>query len=72
MPEFGEIQTTSVNLVLGPRGIQIDEKGMIRFVDPEILQALVSAMPPEVLQEAGEGNASQCQCNLSQCGKGGS
>ncbi len=69
MPEFG-IQTTSVSLVLGSRGIEIDEAGRIRFVDPEILQALVSGVRPDVRPEAAEGNTIQCGCNNYQCGKG--
>jgi hypothetical protein len=64
-----EIKTTSVNLVLGPKGVSLDASGRISFLDPEILQALVSAAPTDRVVAASEGNTVQCVCNNYQCGK---
>jgi hypothetical protein len=69
MAEAGDIQTTSVSLMLGPRGIQVDERGRIRFVDPEILQGIIAGRPEGIRPElAGAGNTIQCACNNYQCG----
>jgi len=67
MADVPEMQATNVSLILGPRGIKLDERGRIRFVDPEILQALVSGISPEA--SAADGNYVQCSCNNYQCGK---
>ena len=48
----GTMRMTNVNLVLGPKGIALDEHGRISFKDAEIEQAMVTGVPdgqdPEV------------------------
>jgi hypothetical protein len=66
---MADIKTTSVNLVLGSRGITLDEQGRIRFVDPEILQALVSAAPFDSAAEKMRLNVQCGTANNYQCGK---
>lgn len=69
VPEM--MRVANLHLTLDPRGIEIDKAGRIRFVNPEILQALMTTRPASVLEEADGGtNNSQCSCNISQCGKG--
>jgi len=67
MADSEEIRTTSVSLILSPKGIKLDEQGRIQFVNPEILQALVSGLSTEAA--AADANYVQCVCNNYQCGK---
>lgn len=68
MAEVPETKATNVSLVLGPAGIKLDQRGRIRFIKPEILQALLTSFDPEV-RAAAEDNYVQCSCNNVQCGK---
>lgn len=61
-----KLMTTNVNLVLEGKGITLDESGRISFVDPKIVQALVTARPDD-LGETLAGNTVQCGCNNYQC-----
>jgi hypothetical protein len=70
MPEPAAMKSVNLGLVLAPQGIELDAAGRIRFVNPEILQAVLMARPAD---EQGDGgtptNVHQCSCNPYQCGK---
>lgn len=68
MADAKEMHATSVSLILGSKGIKLDERGRIQFVNPEILQALVTGLSPEAVAAEGS-NYVQCSCNNYQCGK---
>jgi len=68
MADASEVKITNVSLILGPGGIKLDQRGRILFVDPEILQALVTGSGPDKRVAAAD-NYLQCSCNNYQCGK---
>lgn len=68
MAEEG-LRAAGVNLVLGSKGIKIDERGRIRFDEPEILQALVQGLPEEQMLAADENNGFNCHCQNPNCNK---
>jgi hypothetical protein len=63
-----ELQVHTVNVLLGPKGIEVDAAGRIRFVNPEILQAIIAARPTD-LSQANDNNTYACGANVFQCGK---
>ena len=65
-----DIRTSTVNLLLGSRGITVDRAGRIEFDRPEILQAILTGAPGGAVEEtAADSNYVQCSCNNYQCGK---
>jgi len=65
-----ELRTEVVSVTLGPKGIAIDESGRLRFVNPEILLAIIAARPADLAAAAPEGtNYVACGANMYQCGK---
>lgn len=68
MAEEG-MRAAGVNLVLGSKGIKIDERGRIRFDEPEILQALVQGLPEGQMRMADDNNGFNCNCQNPGCTK---
>jgi hypothetical protein len=60
------LNLTQVHLLLSPRGIEIDESGRIRFVNPEVLRVLLTAKPVEPDPSI---NTIMCCANIYQCKK---
>lgn len=64
----GDHSTSNINLVLGPKGITLDNSGRITFNEPEILHAVVTSTNSPSGVESGP-NFYNCGCNTSGCGK---
>jgi len=65
-----EIKTVGVQLVVEPGDVTLDREGRISFSDPRIVQALVAAVPSDMLAAEEATNYFQCgPVNNYQCGK---
>lgn len=67
--EGPELRAEFVSLTLGPKGVEIDAAGRIRFVNPEILQAIIAARATDLVAAEPVNNYFNCGSNNYQCGR---
>jgi hypothetical protein len=64
-----DIRTVGVQLMVEPESVTLDREGRISFSDSRIIQALVAAVPTDLVAEKEAPNYFQCGANNYQCGR---